>query len=110
MKPFFQWRQKSLRQQVMLVLTIVVVIALASHPELRLFLPLIDALGLDLLLLLIGAQFLDYARPFLFTLNRLVMAPLARKFYSSVIYFFGIMGPYLDARVSIYRHAHGTAA
>ena len=67
----FNWRQKSLRQQIILVLTLVVVVVLASHPELRLFLPLVDALGLDLLLLLIGAQFLDYARPIFFELNRL---------------------------------------
>ena len=105
----FNWRQKSLRQQIILVLTLVVVVVLASHPELRLFLPLVDALGLDLLLLLIGTQFLDYARPIFFEFNRLVLAPLASKFYSFAIFFFGIMGPYVDARVSTCRHTRRAA-
>ncbi len=105
----FNWRQKSLRQQIILVLTLVVVVVLASHPELRLFLPLVDALGLDLLLLLIGAQFLDYARPIFFELNRLVLAPLASKFYSFAIFSFGIMGPYVDARISTCRHTRRAA-
>jgi hypothetical protein len=106
----FEWRKKGWYRQAIFVLTIVLVIVLASHPELRLLLPLVDALGLDLLLLLISAQFLDYARPFLYVVHRSVVLPLARWSYSLAIFFLGIVGPYVEARVLAYRLSRGTAA
>ena len=93
----------------MLMLTVVLVIVLASHPELRLFLPLLDALGLDLLLLLISMQFLDYARPLALMAHRSVLLPLASALYGAVLFFFGMMGPYVDARVATCRQWRNTA-
>jgi hypothetical protein len=96
----FDWQKKNWRERIMLGLTVVLVIALASHPELRLFLSLLDALGLDLLLLLISVQFLDYARPLVLITHRRIILPLSSKLYGIVLFFFGMMGPYVDARVA----------
>lgn len=106
----FEWRKKGWYRQAIFVLTIVLVVVLASHPELRLLLPLVDALGLDLLLLLISAQFMDYARPFLYTVHRSIVLPLAKRSYSLAIYFFGIMGPYVEAQVLAHRLSRVTVA
>ena len=105
----FDWRNKSWRERIMLILTIIVVVVLASHPELRLFLPLVDALGLDLLLALMGAQFLDYMRPLLYMLHHNIVLPSAVRLYSLIIFFFGIAGPYLDARIATCRFSHNNA-
>ena len=106
----FEWRKKGWYRRAIFVLTIVLVVALAAHPELRLLLPLVDALGLDLLLLLISAQFMDYARPLLRAVHHSVIRPLAVGFYALAIYFLGIMGPYVEARVSVFRLSRGTVA
>jgi len=106
----FEWRKNGWYRRAIFVLTIVLVVVLASHPELRLLLPLVDAFGLDLLLLLISAQFMDYARPLLHVIHRSVVLPLASKSYSLVIYFLGIMGPYVAARVAVYRFFRASVA
>lgn len=72
----------------MLVATVLLCLALASHPELRLFVPLLDTLGLDLLVVLLGSQFLDFARP--------LAQRTAGAGYRAVVYLLGIAGPYLD--------------
>jgi len=94
----------------MFLLTIVLVVVLASHPELRLLLPLVDALGLDLLLLLVSAQLIDYVMPLLFIIRRSVVSPLANRSYSLAIYSLGIMGPYVEARLSVSRLPHAAVA
>jgi hypothetical protein len=50
------WRKKSWRERTVLILTTLVSLVLISHPELRIFLPLLDALGLELLVAVLGAQ------------------------------------------------------
>ncbi len=92
----FNWREKTNRQRVFLILTIVVTVMLVSHPELRLLLPLIDALGLELLLVLMGGQLLDYLRPALHVLRDKAVRPLASAMYSVVLFFFGIAAPQVD--------------
>ena len=106
----FEWRKKTWYQRVIFALTIICIIELASHPELRLLLPAIDALGLDLLVLLISAQLLDYARPALYITHRSVLIPLSRRLYALLIFMLGIMGPYVAARVSITRLSYVTGA
>ena len=105
----FNWREKSWRQRAFWLLTVLVVVVLASHPELRLFLPLVDALGLDLLMLLIGVQLLDFIKPGLVIAHRQFARPLAVRAYSLVLYFLGIAGPYVDARVATYRLSRNNA-
>ena len=105
----YDWREKSWRQRVFLLLTVVVVVVLASHPELRLFLPLVDALGLDLLMLLIGAQVIDFLRPWLLIAYGQIARPLAARAYELVLFFLGIAGPYVDARVATYRLSRDNA-
>jgi hypothetical protein len=105
----FNLQNKSWRQRVFLVLTIVLLVVLASHPELRVFLPLVDALGLDLLLVLMGAQLWDYVRPMLLALYTRVLRPASATVYSLTIFFLGIIGPYLDAQVAAGRMSRHTA-
>jgi hypothetical protein len=106
----FEWRKKRWYRQAIFVLTIVLIVVFAAHPELRLLLPLVDSLGLDLLLLLVSAQFMDYARPLLHTAHHAVVRPVAKRSYSLAIYFLGIIGPCLEARVSVFRLSRGTVA
>ena len=42
--------------------TLLLVVLLAAHPELRLLVPLVDAIGVDTLMLVFGLQLLDFAR------------------------------------------------
>ena len=93
----------------MLALTLVLVVVLASHPELRLFLPVLDALGLDLVVLLVGVQLLAFARPLARQANRRILLPLAALLYSAFLFFLGMMGPYVNARVGSCRQLRNIA-
>jgi hypothetical protein len=104
MKPF-TLRRPGWRQSTLAVLTLLVVVVLASHPELRLLLPLIDVLGLDLLLLLMGAQLLDRVRPWLVMLQSRVLRPAAVRTCRLLLFFLGIAGPPVDVWVSSSRFA-----
>jgi hypothetical protein len=84
------------RRRFVLVATIATVVLLASHPELRLFAPLVDALGLDVFALLVGAQLWGHARPML----EGMLEPVARHGYACFIFMLGIMGPYVHAKLS----------
>lgn len=94
------WRKKPWWNALVVVLTVVATIVLATHPELRLFLPLLDSLGLDLLVILVGAQVLDFVWPVLHAMHRIVVLPGARRLYRLVIFLFGVAGPYADALVA----------
>ncbi len=96
----FDWKNPLWRKQFWTVLTVLLIIVLASHPELRLLVPFIDAFGLDLFLVLIGGQIWAYSKPLLHGLYRHIVLPTARKGYSVLIFFFGYMGPYVDANIS----------
>jgi len=91
------------------VASVVTVILLASHPELRLLLPLIDALGIDLFVMLLCAQAWQYVRPLAAMLYCYLVRPIARKAYSTFLFFFGYLGPYVDARISSSVRAYGLA-
>lgn len=95
----FNWRDKTRRQRVFLMLTIVVTVMLVSHPELRLLLPLIDALGLELLVVLISTQLMNYLRPALHVLHDKLLRPSASRLYCLVLFMFGIAAPGVDVRV-----------
>ena len=72
-------------------MTIVLIVVLSAHPELRLFLPLIDVLGLDLLLILMGSQFMDYVRPFFYLLRPYFLPPYAvRVHFLFLLFVFNI--------------------
>ena len=90
------------RQRAWLIATIVVICLLATHPELRVFIPLIDVMGLDLLVLVLGSQLWDRARPLLLIVFIRVGRPLAAKLYSVMLFFFGYAGKYVDASVRTY--------
>jgi len=94
----FKWREKTWWQRSVLILTVIVVVVLASHPELRLFLPLVDALGLDLLLLLMGAQFLDYVRPGLALARSYLVQHHVFRIHSVFLQFFFNIGFHTHSR------------
>jgi hypothetical protein len=56
-QPF--WKSRKLWSRVLGVLGVLLLLALATHPELRLLVPFLDAIGLDALLLLLSAQALS---------------------------------------------------
>jgi hypothetical protein len=88
------------RRRLVLAATILAVVLLAAHPELRLFVPFVDALGADVFVMLVGAQLWHYARPLLHRLHHGVALPLARNAYAGAIWLLGMAGPYVHARVS----------
>ena len=92
---FLAWREKSWQKRVLLVLTAVALVLLAAHPELRLLVPVVDMLGLDLVVLLAATQLLDVLRPVLDFAWR-ALSPTAVHIYFTFIFFLGIAGPYVD--------------
>ena len=88
------------RQRLVLAATIAVVVLLCAHPELRLFAPVVDALGVDVFALLVGAQLWMHARPVLAWLRDRVGLPFARRAYALAIFLLGLAGPYVDAAVA----------
>jgi len=56
------FRNRNVWKRVFQILTWLLILAFISHPELRLLLPLLDTLGLELLLGLAGLQVLDVYR------------------------------------------------
>jgi hypothetical protein len=97
----FAWRSKPWFRTAILVLTIVATVLLAAHPELRLLLPVLDGLGLDLLVLLVGSQALAFALPMLETLWSRVLRPIALVGYRAFIESLGIIGPYVDGALTV---------
>jgi hypothetical protein len=88
---FLAWRKDPTFRTVLIVATVALTVCLAAHPELRLLLPVLDSLGLDLLIILLGSQVLDFARP--------VLAPVLHGAYKSAIFLLGIAGPYVEGRL-----------
>jgi len=80
----------------MAAMTVILVLLLASHPELRLLIPFVDAFGIDLFAILVGAQIWSYGSPVLLKIYRSLVLPVAQKIYTLTIYFLGIAGPYVD--------------
>lgn len=75
------FRNRKFWKRVFQALTWLLILAFVSHPELRLLVPLLDALGLELLLGLAGLQLLDVYReriaPFAALFVRRVLHPTA---------------------------------
>jgi hypothetical protein len=93
-------RDKGWQRRAFLIFTVIVVLLLASHPELRVFIPLIDVMGLDVLMLVVGLQLWDYARPFMLAMYSGWLRPASSRAYSLLLFFFGYAGPYVDARLT----------
>jgi hypothetical protein len=80
-----------------LLATLLAVVLLAAHPELRLFVPVVEALGLDVFLGLIGAQVWAWIHPALGVLHRHGVEPLGRRVFAAGIWWLGMMGPFVGA-------------
>jgi hypothetical protein len=88
-------QSKDWRRYGLAVLTFAVLVLLATHPELRLLVPIIDAVGLDVLFFVCGAQALSSARDVMC----LYVLPLVGRLYRGALYFLGIAAPGVDAIV-----------
>ena len=98
----FTPREREWQHYTWLIATVVVVVLLASHPELRVLIPVIDVMGLDVLVLLVGSQLWEYARPYLVLGQAKVVRPFAVRGYVMLLFFFGYMSIYVDASVRSY--------
>lgn len=94
------WLNKTWRQRIFLILTVIAIVMLMMHPELRIFLPLLDALGLELLLAIMLSQAMEFVRPGFYLFVRHVARPSAAKLYALMLFLFGFAGPYVDAWVN----------
>ena len=88
------------RKWLLLAAAFVVILLLAPHPELRLLLPFIDAVGIDLFVVLVASQAWSYFKPLLHRLYRSLVLPVLQALYALVVYFLYIAGPYFDAQVA----------
>ena len=103
------WRSKTWRDRALLIGTFAAIVLLASHPELRLLVPLVDALGIDLFIMLIAGQAWNYFRPAMSLLYHSLAVPIARKLYSLMLFFCGYLAPYVDTRLRSSFRAHSLA-
>lgn len=74
-------RNKTWRRRFWSVVGFLLFLSIAAHPELRLLLPILDVLGVDVFLALMGAQIVSLALPYLQILLRWIWsasAPVAR--------------------------------
>jgi hypothetical protein len=71
------WREWTLS-----AVTMTLVVLFACHPELRLLIPLIDVVGIDVFAVLLGAQAWGYLKPPLAKLHVAVLVPVMRRFFS----------------------------
>lgn len=98
----FHWRDKKWRKRALGILTFIVLVMIVSHPELRLLFPLVDALGIDVLLTLLSVQFLsllgDYVKPALGLFYRNVLLPLSGKMHSLFLFLGGPVGHLLTVK------------
>lgn len=95
----FEWRKGRWYRHSVAAVTILAIIVLVSHPELRLLLPLIDAFGLDLFIYLIGSQVVAFVQPLACSLYRLIVRPALRRILSLSLFMFGVSGPYPEAHL-----------
>ena len=74
-------RNKTWRRRAWSVVGFIIFLSIATHPELRLLLPILDVLGVDVFLALLGAQLTSLALPYLQIFVRVAWsasAPMAR--------------------------------
>lgn len=95
----FEWRKERWYRYSVAVATIIAIAVLASHPELRLLLPLVDAFGLDLFILLVGSQVFTFVQPLASSFYRAVLRPVLRGAFSLTMFLLGVSGPYPEAHV-----------
>ena len=95
---FLAWREKRWQRRALLVLTTVALVVFAAHPELRLLMPLVDLLGIDLVVLLAASPLLEALRPVVVAVRE-YLPPLATQLYFLFIFSLGIAGPYVDGRL-----------
>src|SRR6185503_19227694 len=53
---FFDWHNPAWRRRLWTLVSVLAVVAFVAHPELRLLLPVIDAIGIDVFVGLLGIQ------------------------------------------------------
>lgn len=94
-----QWRKERWYRYSVAVATIIAIAVLASHPELRLLLPLVDAFGLDLFILLVGSQVFTFVQPLASSFYRAVLRPVLHGAFSLTMFLLGVSGPYPEAHV-----------
>jgi hypothetical protein len=96
MKNLFNWRDRKWQKRAWAILTFVVLLMIISHPELRLLFPLIDALGIDVLLTLLSVQFIslfgDYVKPSLLLAYNNLLLPAIGKLHSLLMFLSGSFG------------------
>ena len=85
-------QNKTWRHRIFVILTVIVVVMLMLHPELRIFLPLLDALGLELLLAIMLSQGLEFVRPGYYLFVRHIAKPAAAELYALMLFSFGFGG------------------
>ena len=107
MKYVFNWRDKKWRKRTVAILTFVVLLMIISHPELRLLFPLIDVLGIDVLITLLSVQFIslfgDYVKPSLLFAYHNLLHPAIGKLHSLLMFLSGSFGHYITVKFfSIY--------
>ena len=106
----FDWRKERWYRYLVVVATVIAIAVLASHPELRLLLPLVDAFGLDLFIFLVGSQVYTFVQPLASSFYRAILLPTLHRAFSLAMFLLGVSGPYPEAHVVMPRPLRRFAA
>lgn len=106
----FELRKNPWYRRAVAIVTVISIVVLVAHPELRLLLPLIDLLGLDLLIYLAGSQLTIFVRPLVYWFDRVVLRPGIRNTFSLGLFLFGVSVSYPEAHVVMPLKLRGFAA
>ena len=90
---FSMLRNKRWLNRLILFATVIVILSIASHPELRLLVPVMDVLGLDVFILVVGFQSWSVVRPLAVWVFTRAVLPMCSAFYRTLLFMFGYMGP-----------------
>jgi hypothetical protein len=108
---WLDWTNSGWRRRAFLLATTVLIVGIASNPELAAFVPMLDAFGLDVLLYLMGTQLVLEFRDLLAPFSRHACKRWIRSATGYVFYPLGFcIGGYCRQLVWHIRHAgiHGT--
>jgi hypothetical protein len=106
----FELRKNPWYRRAVTIVTVISIVVLVAHPELRLLLPLVDVLGLDLLIYLAGSQLATFMRPLVYWFDRVVLRPGVHNVFSLGLFLFGVSVSYPEAHVVMPLKPWGFAA
>lgn len=97
---FGVWRDKRVKRRLIVFATMIFIVLIALHPELRLLVPVVDVLGIDVFLAVVALQSWAFVKLLAEGAYSRVLLPFGEVVYRGLLFLFGYMGPYVEATIS----------